>query len=96
MRWASNSTDAWGRQAAITSGPNVRFGTKRPSITSHWIRSTPAASRAATSSPSFEKSAGSTDGAISIGRSVPGRSLIRPILARRPDRSGDGSATDHT
>ena len=50
----------------MTSGPKVRLGTKRPSITSHWMRSTPAFSRAATSSPSRAKSAGSTDGAISI------------------------------
>ena len=51
MRWASNGTDTCGRQAAITSGPKVRLGTKRPSITSHWMRSTPAFSSATTSSP---------------------------------------------
>ena len=57
-----------GRAAAMTSGPNVRLGTNWPSITSHWMRSTPASSSAATSSPSRAKSAGSTLGAISIGR----------------------------
>src|SRR5436190_761068 len=81
MRWASNMTAACARHAAMTSGPKVRFGTKRPSITSHWIRSTPASSRAATSAPSREKSAGSTDGAISMRRSEPGWSVIGPILA---------------
>ena len=40
----------------------MRLGTNWPSITSHWMRSTPAASSAATSSPSRAKSAGSTDG----------------------------------
>ena len=70
MRCASNGTDVWGRADAITSGPNVRLGTNWPSITSHWMRSTPAASSAATSSPSREKSAGSTDGAIWIGRLI--------------------------
>ncbi len=53
----------------MTSGPNVRLGTKRPSMTSNWIRSTPAFSSATHSSPSLEKSQGSTDGAISMGRS---------------------------
>ncbi len=36
-------------------------------MTSHWMRSTPAASSAATSSPSREKSAGRTEGTIWIG-----------------------------
>ena len=58
------------RVAAMTSGPNVRFGTNWPSMTSHWMRSTPAFSSAATSSPRREKSAGSTDGAIWIGRAI--------------------------
>src|ERR671910_340708 len=34
----------------MTSGPNVRLGTNRPSMTSHWMRSTPAFSRATTTS----------------------------------------------
>ena len=34
------------RHAAMTSGPNVMLGTNWPSITSHWMRSTPAFSRA--------------------------------------------------
>ena len=66
MRCASNGSVVWRRADAITSGPNVRFGTNWPSITSHWMRSTPAASSAATSSPSLLKSTGSTLGAISI------------------------------
>ena len=44
MRCASNGSVVCGRAAAITSGPNVRLGTNWPSITSHWMRSTPAAS----------------------------------------------------
>src|SRR5687767_15834768 len=102
MRWASNRTDAWGRQAAMTSGPKVRFGTNRPSMTSHWIRSTPASSRAATSSPSLAKSAGRTEGAISIGRSTPrryvGRTLVPvPTVELRTTgvaAGGDGVARD--
>ena len=57
-------------RAAITSGPNVRLGTNWPSITSHWMRSTPAASRATISSPRRAKSAGNTEGTISIGRDI--------------------------
>ena len=53
---------------AITSGPKVRFGTNWPSMTSHWMRSTPASSSATTSSPSWAKSAGSTEGTISMRR----------------------------
>src|SRR5687768_11209006 len=102
MRWASNGTDAWGLQAAITSGPKVRFGTNRPSITSHWMRSTPASSRAATSSPSRAKSAGSTEGAISIGRitddDTPARTLLPVTIVRLRATSvaagGDAVARD--
>ena len=64
MRWASNGTSTWSRTEAMTSGPKVRLGTNRPSMTSHWMRSTPAFSRARHSSPSREKSAGRTDGTI--------------------------------
>src|SRR5262245_20820252 len=53
--------------ARNTTGPNVMLGTKRPSITSTWIQSAPAASMARTSSPNRVKSAESTDGAIRIG-----------------------------
>ena len=64
IRCASKGRSQWRRAAAITSGPKVRFGTNWPSITSHWIRSTPAASRSRTALPSSAKSAGRTDGAI--------------------------------
>jgi hypothetical protein len=37
------------RQAATTSAPKVRLGTNRPSMMSHWMRSTPARSSSATS-----------------------------------------------
>ena len=56
----------------MTSGPKVRLGTNRPSMTSHWMRSTPAFSSAMHSSPSREKSAGSTDGTISMVRGASG------------------------
>ncbi len=49
----------------MTSGPNVRLGTNTPSMTSHWMRSTPASQSSATSSPSLAASAGRTDGTIS-------------------------------
>ena len=86
------------RVEAITSGPNVRLGTNRPSITSHWMRSTPAFSSAITSSPRRAKSAGRTDGAISIGRSVPGLTLWAmaeryPVITpARPSASSAASA----
>src|SRR3954447_14368098 len=57
----------------MTSGPKVRLGTNWPSITSHWMLSTPAFASAATSSPSRAKSAGSTEGTIWIGRATPRR-----------------------
>src|SRR5258705_11329149 len=53
--------------ARSTTGPIVMFGTKRPSITSTWIQSAPAASTARTSSPNRVKSADSTEGATSTG-----------------------------
>src|SRR6516165_1152009 len=56
------------------------FGTKRPSITSTWIQSAPAASTARTSSASRPKSADSIDGATMTGR------LIGPRLPRSSDR----------
>ena len=86
----------------MTSGPKVRFGTKTPSITSHWMRSTPAVSSAAHSSPSREKSAGSTDGAIctscddirstSGSRQTNGRLTLTLLSAavRHGTRSGRG------
>jgi hypothetical protein len=58
------------RKHETTTGPIVRFGTKRPSITSTWIQSAPAASAARTSSPSREKSADRIDGATMIGRAM--------------------------
>src|SRR4051812_1216344 len=42
------------------------LGTKCPSITSRWIQSAPAASTAATASPSREKSEARMEGAIRI------------------------------
>src|SRR5262245_32964518 len=53
------------------------LGTNRPSITSTWIQSAPAASTARTSSPSRLKSADRIDGAIRIG-------CIRAASTSRP------------
>ena len=72
MRWASKGTVTWSRTEAMTSGPKVRLGTNWPSMTSHWMRSTPAFSRATHSSPRREKSAGRTEGTIEIGRATTG------------------------
>src|SRR6516225_4206564 len=55
------------RMASSTTGPIVMLGTNRPSITSTWTQSAPAASTARTSSPSRVKSAANTDGATMIG-----------------------------
>ncbi len=73
IRWASKGTVTWSRTEAITSGPKVRLGTNCPSITSHWIRSTPAFSKATHSSPSREKSAGRTEGTMETGRAATDR-----------------------
>src|SRR5262245_29624976 len=66
------------RMARSTTGPSVILGTKRPSITSTWIQSAPAASTARTSSPNRVKSAESTDGAIRIG-CMTAASALRPL-----------------
>ena len=72
IRWASKGISTSGRVAAMTSAPKVRFGTKLPSMTSHWMRSTPAFSRSMTASPRWAKSAGSTEGTISTERGAVG------------------------
>src|SRR5262245_474924 len=63
--------------AATTTGPMVRFGTKRPSITSTWSWSASASTRAI-SSPSAAKSADRIDGAIFMAPS-----LYHPAQAHR-------------
>ncbi|KWW99464.1 hypothetical protein LI90_1099 [Carbonactinospora thermoautotrophica] len=65
------------------------LGTNSPSITSHWIRSTPACSSARHSSPNREKSAGKTDGTIR-GRGADG--CIQDLLCLHP-RNTVGPAT---
>ena len=55
------------RTASTTSGPMVMLGTNRPSMTSTWIQSAPAASTARTSSASRPKSAERIEGAMRIG-----------------------------
>ena len=66
IRWQSNGFFVRPLIALMTGGPKVMLGTKWPSITSRWIQSAPALSIASTSSPSFEKSDASTDGAIRV------------------------------
>jgi hypothetical protein len=56
------------RNASTTTGPIVIFGTKRPSMTSTWIQSAPAASTARISSARYPKSVDKIDGATIIGR----------------------------
>src|SRR5215510_8008869 len=77
--------------ACSTTGPMVMLGTKRPSITSTWIQSAPAASTARTSSPNRAKSADRTDGATRNGCMVAPRSALfrgRPI--DEPDELPNG------
>src|SRR6266481_2320377 len=80
------------RMARSTTGPMVMLGTKRPSITSTWIQSAPAASTARTSSPRRVKSADSTDGAMSMEAAmVLAFTRGRPI--DEPDELADGFYT---
>src|SRR6266446_6356106 len=78
--------------ACSTTGPMVMLGTKRPSITSTWIQSAPAASTARTSSPRRAKSADSADGAMSMEAAmVLAVTRSRPI--DEPDKLADGPDT---
>src|SRR6516162_8999079 len=63
------------RMASNTTGPMVMLGTNRPSITSMWIQSAPAASAARTSSPKRAKSADKIEGAMRIGDAPGERTL---------------------
>jgi hypothetical protein len=67
MRWASMGSRVTLRTASTTSGPMVMLGTNRPSMTSTWIQSAPAASTARTSSASRPKSAERIEGAMRMG-----------------------------
>src|SRR5436853_270338 len=90
IRCTSSGFAVTRRTASTTTGPIVRFGTKRPSITSTWIQSAPPAATARTSSPSREKSADRIDGATMIG-AVIGNSRRRsgerpPLPAAAPQQ----------
>src|SRR5262249_29361857 len=77
------------RTASTTSGPIVRFGTKRPSITSTWIQSPPASSEARTSSASRPKSAERIEGAIRIGCGIVAAGQLGdrlPVAAATPQQ----------
>ena len=67
MRCTSTGRRVALRTASTTTGPMVMLGTKRPSITSTWIQSAPAASTARTSSASRPKSAERMEGAMRMG-----------------------------
>ncbi len=67
IRWTLSGFVVARRIASITTGPSVMLGTKRPSITSTWIQSAPAASTARTSSARRPKSADRMDGATTRG-----------------------------
>ena len=54
------------RNLAITGGPNVKFGTKLPSIMSKWSQSNPASTASLHAFPKSARSAVRTDGAIII------------------------------
>ena len=92
--------------AFTTTGPRVMLGTKRPSITSTWMRSPPAASAAWTSSASRPKSADSRLGAIRMltaelyrganpfpAGECPGRWGGRPARRRRAGACARAAAT---
>src|SRR2546427_10799681 len=63
MRWTSNGRPVARRRSVTIFGPNVRFGTKCPSMTSTWSQSAPPASAAAAASANRAKSADRIDGA---------------------------------
>src|SRR6266851_517540 len=72
-----------------TTGPMVMLGTKRPSMTSTWIQSAPAASTARTSSPKRVKSADRTEGATRMAAAI-ALTLARRCPVDEPDELADG------
>ena len=70
IRWASNGSDVCRRAAAMTSGPNVRFGHELAVHDVPLDAVDAGRLERGDSSPSLAKSAGSTLGAISIGRVI--------------------------
>jgi hypothetical protein len=79
------------RTVSITTGPIVMFGTKRPSITSTWIQSAPAASTSPTSSARRPKSADKIDGATMIDLGGAASMVVLALNVFHP-----GQATPHT
>ena len=78
----------------MTSGPKVRFGTNWPSMTSHWMRSTPASSSAATprrggrSRPAARRGRSRCGGRSGVGRSSPSILARAPLGTYAPDGAG--------
>src|SRR5438309_10022895 len=78
--------------ACSTTGPMVMLGTNRPSMTSTWIQSAPAASTARTSSPRRVKSADNTDGATRMAAAIV-LALARGRPVDEPDELPNGPDT---
>src|SRR5262245_53628045 len=66
IKCTSSGSLVRGRRLCTIAGPILKLGTKWPSMTSTWMRLAPAASTAATSSPSRLKSAARMEGAMWI------------------------------
>ena len=86
IRCTSNGRSVCGRMAATTAGPMVRFGTNRPSMTSTWMESAPAAVVSRTTSPKRAKSAERIDGASFAALTVPPAPPVRVRRAGAPPR----------
>src|SRR5438034_8530349 len=78
IRWTSSGRRVARCRSATIFGPNVRFGTKWPSITSTWTQSAPPRSSAPTASARRVKSALRIDGANF------GSEMLASLLVTRP------------
>ncbi len=66
IRWTSKGSSVQGLRHLMTGAPKVRLGTNIPSMTSRCTQSAPNLSMREISSPTFEKSHESIDGAILV------------------------------
>ena len=80
IRCASNGSAVTRRSASTVLGPNVRFGTKWPSMTSRWIRSAPARSMRRTARARLARSASRM---LAATRARPARHGYAPAPAGR-------------
>src|SRR3954451_17183960 len=93
MRWTLSGFAVARRIARRTTGPMVMVDTSRPSMTSTWIQSAPAASTARTSSPRRVKSADNTEGAMRIEAAIVPLHLASGSPIDEPDELADGFYT---